>query len=66
MCSWGVLTKKVQENDLKSNFIKMIKAFEEETDKPLKELQANTIKLAKERNKTVQDLNVEIKAINTD
>lgn len=66
MCSWGVLTKKVQENDLKSNLIKMIKAFEEETDKPLKELQANTIKLAKERNKTVQDLNVEIKAINTD
>lgn len=66
MCSWGVLTKKVQENDLKSNFIKMIKAFKEETDKPLKELQANTIKLVKERNKTVQDLNVEIKAINTD
>lgn len=66
MCSWGVLTKKVQENDLKSNLIKMIKAFTEETDKPLKELQENTITLAKERNKTVQDLNVEIKAINTD
>lgn len=55
MCSWGVLTKKVQENDLKSNLIKMIKAFKEETDKPLKELQENTIKLAKERKGRVKE-----------
>jgi hypothetical protein len=33
-----------QENDLKSNLIKMIEAFKEEMNKSLKEIQENTIK----------------------
>jgi hypothetical protein len=37
-------TIKVQENDLKSNLIKMIEAFKEEMSKSLKEVQENIIK----------------------
>jgi hypothetical protein len=36
-----------QEKDLKSNLIKMIEAFKEDMDKPLKEIQENTFKQAK-------------------
>jgi len=37
-------TTKTQENDPKSNLIKMIEAFKEEMNKSLKETQKNTIK----------------------
>ena len=37
-------TARAQENDLKSNLIKMIEAFKEEMNKSLKEIQENTIK----------------------
>ena len=37
-------TTKTQENDLKSNLIKMIKAFKEEINKSLKEIWENKIK----------------------
>ena len=36
-------TNKTQENDLKSNFIKMNEAFKEEMNKSLKEIQENTM-----------------------
>jgi hypothetical protein len=38
----------------------MIEAFKEEMNKSLKEIQENTIKQMKERNKTVQELKMEI------
>jgi hypothetical protein len=37
-------TIKAQENDLKSSLIKMLKAFKEEMDKSIKEIQENIIK----------------------
>ena len=51
-------TAEAQENDSKSNHMKMIEAFKEEMNKPLKEIQENAIKQVK-MNKTVQDLNME-------
>ena len=41
-------TTKAQENDLKSNLIKMIEAFKEEMNKSLKEIQENTITQVKQ------------------
>ena len=38
-----ILTPEEQENDLKSNFIKLIDAFKEETNEYLKEIQKNAI-----------------------
>ena len=55
-------TAEAQENDLKSNLIKMIEAFKEEMNKSLKEIQENTIKQVKEMSKAVKDLKVEIEA----
>ena len=76
-----------QENDPKSNLIKMIESFndemnksfeqiqkntikqrevfKEEINKSLKDIQEHTLKQVKEMNKIVQDLKVEIEAINT-
>lgn len=51
-----------QVKHLKSNLIKRIEFFKEETYKPLNEIQQNTIKQVKYRNKTVQDLKMEIEA----
>jgi hypothetical protein len=47
---------KAQQDDLKSNFIKMIVNFKKEMNKFLKEIRENTIKQVKKMNKTVQDL----------
>lgn len=57
-------TTETKGNVLKSDLIKMIEVFKEEMNKSLKELQENTIKQVKKINKTVQDLKVEIYAIN--
>ena len=43
--------------------IEDFEAIKEATQKSLKELQENTIKQAKEMNKTVQDLKLEVKTI---
>jgi hypothetical protein len=56
-------TTGAQENDLKSNLIKMTEAFKEMMNKSLKALKENAIKQVKEINKTAQDLNVETEAI---
>ena len=56
-------TTEAQENDLKSNLIKMTEAFKEMMNKSLKALKENAIKQVKEINKTAQDLNVETEAI---
>ena len=56
-------TTRAQENDLKSNLIKMIETFKEETNKSLKDIQENVIKMVKGINKIVQVLKVEIQAI---
>jgi aromatic ring-opening dioxygenase LigB subunit len=50
--------KEIQENTGKE-----VEALKDETQKFLKELQENTIKQAKERNKTIQDLKMEIEII---
>ena len=42
----------------------MIEAFKEEMNKSLKEIQENTFKQVKDMNKTVQDLKIQIDAIN--
>jgi hypothetical protein len=47
-------TSESQENDLKSNLMKMIEAFKEVTSISLKEIQENTIKHVKNMNKNVQ------------
>ena len=47
-------TGETQEDDLKPRLMKIREAFEEETNKSLKEIQENTIKQVKEMNKTVQ------------
>lgn len=49
-------TAKAQENNPKSNLVKIIEAFKEEINKSFKEIQKNTYKQVKKMNKTVQDL----------
>ena len=44
--------------------MKMIEAFKEELNKSVKEIQDNTIKQVKEMSKTVQDIKMEIEAVN--
>jgi hypothetical protein len=56
-------TPEEQDCDLKSYFMKMIKAFKEDINNSLKEIQENTIKQVKEMNKMAQDLKMEIEAI---
>ena len=41
----------------------MIETFKKEMNKPLKEIQENTIKQVKEVNKTVQDMKMKIEEI---
>ena len=50
--------------EIQENTGKQIEALKEETQKSLKELQENTIKQAKERNRTIQDLKMELETIN--
>ena len=54
-------TGEAQEDNLKSNLLKIMENFKEEMNKSLNEIQENTTKQAKEMNKTVHDL--QIKAI---
>jgi hypothetical protein len=49
--------------EIQENIGKQLEALKEETQKFLKELQENTIKQVKERNKTIQDLKMEIETI---
>ena len=49
--------------EIKENMGKQLEALKEETQKSLKELRENTIKQTKERNKTIQDLKMEIETI---
>jgi chromosome segregation ATPase len=49
--------------EIQENTGKQLEAFKEKTQKFLKELQENTIKQAKERNKTIQDLKMEIETM---
>jgi hypothetical protein len=56
-------TTETQENYFKSDLIKIIETFKEEMNESFKELQENIIKQVKERNKTVQNLNMEIEAM---
>ena len=57
-------TTRAQENDLKSNLIKMIETFREEANISLKDIQENVIKMVKGINKNnFQVLKVEIQAI---
>jgi DNA repair exonuclease SbcCD ATPase subunit len=49
--------------EIQENTSKQLEALKEETQKSLKELQENTIKQAKERNKTIQDLKMELETI---
>jgi hypothetical protein len=58
-----ILITEAQENDLKSNLIKITEVFKEKTNKSIKDIQENTIKHVKETNKTVQDLKTGRKAI---
>jgi hypothetical protein len=44
-------TAEAQENDLKSNLMKMIEAFKEKMNKSLEEINENTIKQVKKMNK---------------
>jgi chromosome segregation ATPase len=58
--------KKLINNSLKEiqeDTGKQLEALKEDTQKSLKELQENTIKQEKERNKTIQDLKMEIETI---
>jgi len=56
-------TPEDQDYDLKPQLMKMIKAFKEKTNKPLKGTQESTIKQDKEKIKTVQVLQMETEAI---
>jgi spore germination protein YaaH len=56
-------TVEAQENDLKSNLMKMIVVFKEQINKLLKEIQEYSIKQVKEMNKSVQDQRMEMDAI---
>jgi hypothetical protein len=49
--------------EIKENTGKQLEALKEETQNSLKELQENTIKQVKKRNKTIQDLKMEIETI---
>jgi gas vesicle protein len=53
-------TNTTQENDLKSNLLKMIEPFQEQLNKSLKEIQENTVKqveaLKEEMNKSLKDI----------
>lgn len=53
-------TTQAQENDLKSNLIKMTEAFKEQMNKSLKEIQENTIKQVEvfkvETNESLKDI----------
>ena len=49
--------------EIQENTGKQLEALKEETQKSLQELQENTIKQAKERNKTIQDLKMELETI---
>jgi uncharacterized coiled-coil protein SlyX len=49
--------------EIQENIGKQLEALKEETQKSLKELQENTIKQVKERNKTIQDLKLELETI---
>ena len=49
--------------EIQENTSKQVEALKEETQKSLKEFQENTIKQAKERNKIIQDLKMEIETI---
>ena len=49
--------------EIQENTGKQLKALKKETQKSLKGLQKNTIKQAKERNKPIQDLKMEIETI---
>ena len=53
-----------KKKDLKSILMKMIEALKEEMSKSHREIQENTNKHVKDMNKTVQDLEMEIEAIN--
>jgi chromosome segregation ATPase len=49
--------------EIQENIGKQLEALKEETQKSLIELQENTIKQVKERNKTIQDLKMELETI---
>ena len=49
--------------EIQENTGKQLEALKEKTQKSLKELEENTIKQAKERNKTKQDLKMELETI---
>jgi hypothetical protein len=49
--------------EIQENTGTQLEALKEEAQKPLKELQENTIKQAKVRNKTIQELKMEIETI---
>jgi DNA anti-recombination protein RmuC len=49
--------------EIQENTGKQLEALKEETQKSLKELQENTIKQVKERNKTIQELKMELETI---
>lgn len=53
-----------QENYLKYNIIKMVDTLKEEMNKSIKETEENKIKQVKEINKIVNDLKINIEAIN--
>ena len=48
---------------MQENTGKQVEDLKEETQKSLKELQENTTKQVKERNKTIEDLKLEIETI---
>ena len=50
--------------EIQENTVKQLEALKEETQKSLEELQENIIKQVKERNKTIQDLKMELETIN--
>jgi hypothetical protein len=49
--------------EMQENTGKQVEDLKEETQKSLKELQENTTKQVKERNKTIEDLKLEIETI---
>jgi septal ring factor EnvC (AmiA/AmiB activator) len=57
------ITSEKQDSDLKSVLTRMIEDFKKNINNSLKELQENTIKQAKEMNKTIKDLKMEIETI---
>lgn len=55
---------KAQGDDFKNDAIKIPEAFKDEINKFLKEMQENTSKYAREVNKMVQELKIEIETVN--